>query len=156
MSITIKNLSNKKDNRKYTFSDIHFDFSERKISNNSRNDDVVAGNDIDIDVDEVAIMNSIRNIITQRRYLNPSFGINIKKYIGGSITELTSKTIGDEIDRGINLFEPRVKVDKIIVMANPDNYAYYIMIALSLPNLNKNFLFNGVLDNTGNFNFINR
>ena len=155
MSIKISNLTNKKNGRDYSFADIHLDFSPKQASSNTRNSDIVSGNDIEADYDEKAIMNSLRNILTQRRYLNPSFGVNIKKYIGGSVNDLTSKAIGTEIDRGITLFEPRVKVEKIIVLADPDKFSYYISIAVSLPNFQKIFYYSGVLDNIGNFNFIN-
>lgn len=155
--IKIGNLSNKKNGKKYSFSDIHMDFQATQTSVSKTNDNVVAGNDIGVDLDERAIKNSILNILSQKRYTNPEFGINLKRYIGGTVSEMTARSIGAAIERGIGLYEPRVKIERIIVSGNADTFTYNIIIILSLLNFNKTPLtLTGVLNNSGNFNFINK
>jgi phage baseplate assembly protein W len=134
MAITISNLSSKSDTKSYIFADIHLDLEESKRSTNSRNGDVVAGNDIIVDKDQEAIKNSIRNILLQRRFLNPSFGANIKSYIGQPLTEMGAYSLGNIIDRNLNLFEPRIKVEKILVAPDYDKFEYAIVIIYTFRN----------------------
>lgn len=155
--ITISNLSNKKKGNNFTFSDIHLDLEQSLASINKRNTDAVSGNDIIIDSDKVAIFNSIRNIFTQRRYLNPAFDNKLAKYIGTPVSQMAAHAIGEDIDRALVLFEPRVKVIKILVKANSDNNSYGITIFLSLPNFsNEQLMMMGNFSNDGRFDFINR
>ncbi len=135
--ITIGNLSNRPNGRPYSFSDIHLDLQEKLSSTNVKNADVVRGNDIIMDTDAAAIRNSVINIVTQRRYFNSEFNINIKQYIGEFVSEMTGQSIGDAIDKGLSLFEPRINVVKILVGANEETYSYSIAIIYTLYCLSK-------------------
>lgn len=155
--IKIGNLTNKKGDNKYIFSDLHLDLQTTKTSSSWTNDNVVEKNDIVADLDLAAIKNSLRNILTQTRYLVPKFGINLKKYIGQPISEIRAQVIGDEIDRGIKIWEPRIDLKQIYVIANVDEYLYNIVIIISLPNFsNKEYVLGGILGNKGDFQFINQ
>jgi phage baseplate assembly protein W len=144
MLLTFKNISNKKNNGKYFFTDLHLDFKETQRSINNRDDDVVSGNDLQIDTDEAAIANSIRNILLQRRFLNPSFGANLRKYIGQPLSEMSAKSLGDIIDRNLNIYEPRITVEKIFVAPDYDNFKYGIAIIYKFKNfINNTIILNG-------------
>lgn len=147
--ITISNLSNKKSGRSYTYSDLHLDMSPKLHSKNKQNTKIVEGNDIIIDVDKQAIQNSVVNLLTQKRYLNPLVNINLRGFIGYPITETTSKILGQKLQDGLILLEPRINLQKIFVGPSPDENAYRIVIVYSLNNFQKEFItINGTLSNS--------
>lgn len=153
MAITLSNLNNKKGNNNFQFSDLHLDLQASKSSINNRNADVVTGNDIIIDIDDAAIKNSLRNIFSQKRYLNPNFGINLRKHIGKSLTEMGALSLGEEIKRGIYLFEPRILVNHIYIAPDFDLPGYRGILDLSLPNFGTRAIVNLSLNNIGDVSF---
>lgn len=154
--ITISNLSNKKDTNTFMFSDLLLDFQTTKKSTNKQNNDVVSGNDLVIATDEGAIFNSIRNLLIQKRYLRPDIKSDLYRYIGLPVSEMGGNAIGEEIERTLTRYEPRVKIKQILVVANSKNNSYTIFMFLILPNFkNKQVSLTGVFDNNGNFDFIN-
>ena len=156
MAVVIKNLSNKSERKEYVFSDLNLDLIETKRSTNIRNAEVNSGNDLQIATDESAIANSIRNILLQRRFLNPSFGADLRRYIGQPLTEMGARSLGDLIDRNLNLFEPRIVVEKILVAPDYDNFQYAIVIIYKYRNFIKDsVLINGAFNiSDGNLYFI--
>jgi hypothetical protein len=155
VAITISNLSNKKGNNAYTFSDLHLDLAESKRSLNTRNAQVANGPDILADHDEQAIKNEIINLFTQIRYTNPQFGINLRQYIGQPLSDFGARSLGEDIDRVMNLFLTRARVKKILVAPDYNTDSYVIALILELPNFNKNVMLNGKLDDRGKFEFVN-
>jgi len=152
--IKITNISNKKNNRKYSFSDFHLDMEEKQVSTNVGNSEIFAGNDIVADYDEKAVINSITNILLQRRYLTPTFNVNLPKYIGKPITDMAARSLGQDIERGIALFETRVKTQKILVLPDKDHNVYKIYLLITMPNFsNKVIKLEGLLDNVGQISF---
>jgi len=81
--------------------------------------------------------------------------VNLKKYIGQTISEMRALSIGEEIEKAIYLFEPRIKVEKIYVGANIDQSTYYISMVVRILNFNSVISLNASFDKTGIFNFIN-
>ena len=155
--ITISNLSSKKSGKNYTYSDLDLNFEEKKVSSNIRNNNIVSGNDLVISTDIEAIKNSIRNILFQKRHLVPTVGVNLKKYIGQPISEMRAQSIGDDIERGITLFEPRVKVEKIVVRYNIDQMTYFIELRLKLVNFLESLtILSAAFNQQGEFTFVNR
>lgn len=155
MAITISNLTNKKGTNAYSFSDLHLDLKTSQVSTNIRSANIVAGNDILSDVDEQAVRNSLVNILTQSRYLTPLFNVNLRKYIGRTPNDMVAMNIAQDIDKGINLFEPRVRVDKILVAPDINTNSYIVAIVLFFFNFNTTIMFNGTLSNAGEFDLLN-
>lgn len=152
--ITISNLSNKKNISKPTFIDLDLDFQMNLISNNRINSDVILGNDLNVNTDDVAIINSIKNILTQKRYLNPVFNIDLSNFIGQPLSDMGATALGNTIDKGIALFEPRVTVQKILIAPDYENNTYVIAIVIVLPNLNnKQLVIDATLASNGDFIF---
>jgi phage baseplate assembly protein W len=114
--INITNLTSKKSGREYVFSDLNMEFEEKQVSGNRRNTDIAPGIDLVIDYDKDSVRNSIRNLLYQKRYLT-DFNINLKSYIGSGISKEKADSLGETIERGIALYEPRVKTEKILVGA---------------------------------------
>jgi phage baseplate assembly protein W len=155
--ITISNLSGKKSGKSYTYSDLDLSFEEKRVSNNYRNNNIVSGSDLVIATDIDAIKNSIRNGIFQKRHLTPNATINLRKYVGQPIDEMRAIAIGEDIDRYIALYEPRVKVEKIRVRYNIDLMTYFIDMHLHLKNFSESLtILNAQFTSTGEFTYINR
>lgn len=152
--LTISNLTSVKKATGHVFTDLNLDFQEKEVSGNRRNSDVVSGNDLVVDYDIEAIKNSIRNILFQKRYLS-NMNINLKKYIGQTISEMRALSMGEEIEKAIYLYEPRIKAEKIYVGANIDQSTYYISMVVRILNFNNVISLNASFDKNGVFHFIN-
>ena len=142
-SIKLTELSKKTTltNNDYTYTDMHFDImqSNRGISND-RVYKSINGKDIVVDYDEYAIRNSLTNILNTRagqRFLIPTFGCNLLRYVGMPVTTSTGNMIGTEIDNAITKWEPRVTVDQIIIESKPDENEYDVTVYITIPALKK-------------------
>ncbi len=158
MAIKINNL-NSKNPQGYSYVDIHFDLEEiQKDGGKGIETNIVAGKDIMVDINTTAIRNSLINILTTskgQRPLLPNFGINLYNYIGSPITESMGGLIGAEIDRGITQWEPRVKINKIFIIPNPDRYLYQIILVLDpVDLLNEQIVLTGNLAQEKGFTFV--
>ena len=152
--ITVSNLTSKKSTKNHVFSDLDFSFQEIKVSGNQRNSDFSPGNDLSISTDETAIKNSIRNLLFQTRHLSNA-GTNLKNYIGEEISEFRGTSIGQDIERTLSLYEPRIKVEKIIVFSDIDKSQYLISLIVKIKNLGDIVSLNAEFSRNGSFNFIN-
>ena len=80
---------------------------------------------------ENAIARSIRNLILTRpgeRPFNPILGSNVSALLFDSLDQITASNIKSEIVTTIENFEPRVKLDEVIVKPNLDNNAFDVSI----------------------------
>jgi hypothetical protein len=152
--INISNLTSFKSGRKFLFSDLNLEFQEKKVSGNNRNSDIVAGNDLVIDYDVAAIKNSIRNILTQKRYL-VDMNVNLKQYIGSPASQINAEMLGEDIRYAIAIYEPRVKVEKIIVSVNEDQNVYLIYMLVRILNFNDIVRMDASFNKQGIFDFVN-
>lgn len=152
--INISNLTSNKSGKSYIFSDLNLQFKEKQASNNSRNNDIVSGNDLVVDYDAEAIKNSIRNLLFQKRYLT-NFNVNLLSYIGQPISEMRGISLGEEIEVALKKYENRIKVEKIYVGADTDRSVYYISMIVKILNLDITERLDAVFDKNGTFHFIN-
>ncbi len=155
--IIINNLSNKNKTKGYIFSDLNFSLENVQKSTSVNNNNIVIGNDIVIDMDESAVRNSIKNLLLQKRYTFPAFGVNLRSYVGGPLSEMGAISLGEAIEKNITLYEPRVKLEKIYVAPDYDNFLYIVMIIISLPNLgNQQLTLKSIVTNDGDFRFVDK
>ena len=151
-SIVFKNLEqDQKGLYDWTFKDIYLDIEEATV--------VIDGvrpapksKDIKVAFDEGAIKNSIVNIFNTKkgeRFLIPPFGANLYAYLFEPITDFTAKMIGQTMLDAIRIWEPRVKVDEIIIIAKPDEHEYGVTIKLLIPKLKYRADLTGVLTTEG-------
>lgn len=152
--ITISNFTSKKPTNNYIFADLDLNFKQTIVSKNRVNNDFVPGNDLEINTDREAIKNSIKNLLFQKRYLE-NINVNLKSYIGQQISEFGGLSLGEEIERVLTLYEPRIVVQKILVGADIDNSLYRISMFLRFKNLGEVFSLYSTFNRNGNFEFIN-
>jgi phage baseplate assembly protein W len=139
-SISFTGLQKVNVSNNYTYSDLHLDFS------NPINKDLKA------DYDEAAIKNSIYslfNTLPGQSLLNPTYGLNLVKYLFEPVTEDNARSIGNDIVTGLSLYEPRVKVSNVNIQLNSDEQSYYIELNIIMPYLNKVINVPGTLTRTG-------
>ena len=112
--------------------------------------------DIRASFDYEAIRNSLQNLFNTlpgQRFLFPEYGLDLYQFLFLPVTESIGQAIGERILRSIELYEPRVSVLNVNVVAEPDTSEYKITIAIQLPALNTTTNFDGVL-NTKSQSFI--
>lgn len=153
--INITSLKNSDIGKGYIFSDLNLSFQEKQISGNKRNSDIAPGNDLVLDYDINAIKNSIQNILFQRRYTS-DLKVNLKSYIGTPISDLRATSLGEDIERAIINYEPRIKIQKIYIYANIEKSFYNIAMIINVPNFKQpQITLYANFDNNGVFQFIN-
>ena len=88
-----------------------------------------------------AIARSIRNLIMTvpgERPFNPVLGSQVTSLLFENLDKLTASSIKSEIINTISNFEPRVRLNEVIVKAQPDNYQFdvqiqYYIIGIDVP-----------------------
>ena len=109
--------------------------------------------DIKVSYDIEAIKNSLFNLFTTspgQKILNPIYGLNLLQFLFTGITNENARVMGETILRGIEKYEPRVKVVKIFVFPDFDNQTYEIGLRLDVPTLNiKGLGLKGTLSDSG-------
>lgn len=135
----LKNAKNRDSFRSYSYADLHLDIdlsakTPDKPTNSNKNTQ-----DLKIDYDEKAIYNSIRNIFNTKKgqkILNPTFGLDLEQYLFENISKENGETIGRTIYEELALYEPRIVVNDVTVVARPNNNQYNITISITIPSLN--------------------
>lgn len=109
--------------------------------------------DVQVDTNLGAIFNSIANIISTtpgQKPLNPVFGINFGGLLFLPVSEDRARIIGSAIYNGIQKFEPRVNINNINIIADPEPQQYNVELNISVPRFNvQQVKVVGVLDKTG-------
>lgn len=93
--------------------------------------------DVELDTNEEAIKQSIRNILfTNRgeRLFNPTFGSDLTSLLFENMSPQTESSIREYIELAINNFEPRATIIDVIVSAIPDINAYSATVVFSVIN----------------------
>jgi phage baseplate assembly protein W len=151
MAIKIANLEQIADQFKrkdFVFKDLQLDF-KKSGSFSAALQRKIEGNDIEVDYDERAIKNSLKNLFNTRpgqRFLFPLYGLDLYQYLFEAITEENGQLIGEKIVTSIENFEPRVRIQQCNVVAKPDDNEYEITIIVSIPVFNTTASINTILD----------
>ena len=140
---------------KYTYTDLGLDLQFDYTRNNEflKRKEV---RDLKIDYDYAAVRNSIFNLfntIPGQRILNPTFGLNLQRYLFTPISEAVGYSIGNEILDGINKFEPRVRVKTVNVQSDEVNQQYIVTLIITMVTIDTSSSFKlvGTLSNSGFF-----
>jgi phage baseplate assembly protein W len=85
--------------------------------------------DINIHKNELAIINSIKNLVLTNHYekpFQPEIGSNIRRLLFENVDSFMAAQIQREIEETINNFEPRAQVSRVTAVASPDENRYNI------------------------------
>jgi len=94
-------------------------------------------NDLVLSVDDKAVIRSVRNLILTNHYerpFHPEIGSNVRKMLFEPISPLTANYLQREIEDTIRNFEPRVRIQQVIVQTAPDSNAYSAIISFFINN----------------------
>ena len=151
MAIKINNLNTISElykQKEFYFNDLHLDFQKSGTYSTVLHKKL-EDSDIEMDYDEAAIRNSLRNLFNTRpgqRFLFPKYGLDLSVYVFEPITELIGRRIGEAIVRAVDTFEPRVKLLNCNVIAKPDEHEYDITAVIEIPIFNSIASINSTLD----------
>lgn len=132
----------------WTYKDLALDI-QRSDTFVQETREVLPGNDIKASYDTAAIKNSLRNLFNTRkgqRFLFPEYGLDLYRYLFEPISREVAEIIGEDIKRGVELFEPRVRVLRVEVTGRLSLNTYDIKIFVEIPTLADQFQFDGTLD----------
>ena len=88
-----------------------------------------------------AVRNSIRNILQTRkmeRRMMPEFGASLEQLLFEPIDEVTGKKIGSAMIEELRIWEPRISVTSLDVIADPDFMRYDIVLEYRIESVNIN------------------
>lgn len=122
------------------YSDIDFTFTKKP-----------AVNDIALSYDEKAIIRSIRNLISTRKFekpFNPEFGSTIGAVLFENFSATTASIIEDEIANVIANYEPRARINQVTVSLLPDENSYSATISFYVENATIPTTFTLILERT--------
>ena len=103
-------------NTNRTFSDLDLNFKLHPVKK-----------DVNILLNELAISNSIKNLVLTNHYerpFQPEVGSNIRKLLFDNLDAITAANIEREIKETIDNFEPRARVHQVTAVAAPDENGY--------------------------------
>lgn len=86
---------------------------------------------------ELAVINSIKNLISTNHYeipFQPEVGCNVRKLLFEPLDMVTSTLIEREIVETINNFEPRASVSKVVVKPDFDNNGFNVELLFQIIN----------------------
>ena len=84
---------------------------------------------------QTAIARSLRNLVLTapgERFFNNGIGSRVNELLFETIDDITASSIKSEIETTIQNYEPRVKLLKTIVSANPDSYEFDVIITYEI------------------------
>jgi phage baseplate assembly protein W len=87
--------------------------------------------DINRHVGEMAVINSIKNLVLTNHYerpFQPDIGSNIRRLLFENIDSIIAAQIERAVTETIENFEPRVSVSKINAIPDPDNNRYNLRL----------------------------
>jgi len=102
------------------------DFSNKRTSSETTSD-YVRSNDILVDYDKEAIINSLRSLFNTRpgqRFLFPEYGVDFSGFLFEPTSIELANIIKNKISNSITNYEPRVKVEHVQVTPDFDRGMY--------------------------------
>ena len=86
-----------------------------------------------------SIKNSIANIFLTspgQKILNPTFGIDLRRYLFDPVSDFTAYQIKNDIENNLTDQEPRIQLENTGVIPDTDRQEYYITLQINVPSLN--------------------
>ena len=120
-------VTNKSNKSVRTFKDLNLDFTRNTVTN-----DVVKIEDVE------AIKRSVRNLVNTNFYerpFHPELGCGARQLLFEPFTPVTSIFLKRKIEEVITNYEPRVRLDQVIVTESPDRNAIEVRVVFYCMNI---------------------
>ena len=85
--------------------------------------------------DRTAIARSVRNLVLTvpgERFFNPDLGSRVSELLFDVMDDISGATIRDEIDETITKYEPRVRLQSVLVKPNYETHEYDVTITYDI------------------------
>lgn len=109
--------------------------------------------DFNVLYDAQSVINAVKNILLTspgEKILNPTFGINLRRYLFETVSETKGYFIGEDIVRGLPGQDNRILLNRVEVIVDRDEHQYEINLDIGIPSLNiPSITLNGILNNDG-------
>jgi len=160
MALRLDILKDKKNTdayRKFSYADLKLDLD---LNSHVPSTPVGIGKnpaDLKLSYDENAIFNSIRNIFNTKKgqkILNPTFGLELEMFLFDNISEENADVIGKTIHEELAIYERRITVESVTIIAKPDDNEYEISITIIIPSLDDRVATTTGILTEGTFNYI--
>lgn len=136
----------------YLYKDIDFDL-KTSYTNNGELFKTEDKSDLGAIFDIKAVVTSLKNILTTspgEKLLNPTFGLDLRDYLFEAVTEVKGYFLGEDILTGLPSQDPRIELNEVKVIVDPEEQQYEVNLNISVPSLNVyNLSLNGILNNDG-------
>ena len=109
------------------FRDIDLDFTRNAVTN-----------DVNIVEDVIAVKRSVRNLIQTNFYerpFNPELGCGVRELLFEPFTPVTSIFIRRKVEEVITNYEPRARLDQVIVTESPDRNSIEVRVVFYCMNI---------------------
>lgn len=143
---------NKKDTDTVLWGDLKFDLDFNEIKERPLNAKE-STHDLKRAVNEESVIISLRNLFNTHsgsRLLNPEMSFNVYQYLFEPLSATKAWFLGYDIMQFFPLYEPRVKVQRVEVVANIDENVYEIKLSIGIPNISgEDFKISSILSQDG-------
>lgn len=115
--------------KKYVYRDINLSFEKHPLTG-----DVITATDVE------AIKKSLRNLILTNLYevpFNPDKGTSLSNALFENFSPITTEFLKSKINEVIDLYEPRVQVQKIDIFQKNDNNILEVSVYFKILDLNR-------------------
>jgi hypothetical protein len=85
--------------------------------------------DINRHINEVAVVNSVKNLILTNHYerpFRPDIGSNVRRILFENMDVISATTLQNEIIQTIKNYEPRINVSKLVVSPDYENNGFTV------------------------------
>jgi len=110
-----------------------------------------ATGDVSMKYDEQAVIRSIRNLLNTNLYdrlFQPDVGSTLNQLLFEPVSPLTATLIQNEIVRTLTNYEPRARINSLVVSANPDNNQFNVALTVFVGNQTSPTAINLILQRT--------
>jgi phage baseplate assembly protein W len=149
---SVSNLDGNSLKKGYLYKDLFLDLETSVYYNKQFNKSTIL-KDAQGLYDENAVLNSIANVFLTapgQKILSPEFGLDLRRYLFEPISDFSAFSIKDDIQNRLPLMEPRVEIEGVSVIPNPDDNEYRINLQINVPSLDVyGISIRSVLNNNG-------
>ena len=143
---------NKKETDNVLWGDLKLDLEFNEIKERPLNAKE-STHDLKRSINEESVVISLRNLFNTHggsRLLNPELSFNVYQYLFEPLSATKAWFLGYDIMQFFPLYEPRVQVQNVEVVANLDESVYEIKLTLGIPNVSKEaFKISSILSEDG-------
>lgn len=107
--------------------------------------------DVSMKYDSQAVITSIRNLLRTNKYdrpFQPEINSNINALLFEPMTNITATLLENEIVRVIKNFEPRARINSVLVTALPDKNEFNVFLTVFIANQTQPTAINLILTRT--------